>query len=109
MRVLSVAAKVPESPYTPRFWSERLEDPNKVNAGRPTASTGAKEVSAIDGPKSAPIDSEGPFPFGSTYDRVAGGTSHWLGTSLRFVPNDFKMKTYGAATPIVIGRSSTKI
>jgi len=35
-------------------------------------------------------------PFGSTYDRVAGGTSHWLGTCLRFVPNDFRMKTlYG--------------
>src|SRR4029077_7378077 len=42
----------------------------------------------------------GPFPFSSTYDRVAGGTSHWLGTSLRFVPNDFKMKTlYGQAMP----------
>ena len=36
----------------------------------------------------------------STYDRVAGGTSHWLGTCLRFVPSDFKMKTlYGKSVP----------
>ena len=36
------------------------------------------------------------MPFSSTYDRIAGGTSHWLGTCLRFVPNDFKMKSlYG--------------
>ena len=41
-----------------------------------------------------------PTPFSSTYDRVAGGTSHWLGTCLRFVPNDFKMKTlYGRSEP----------
>jgi choline dehydrogenase-like flavoprotein len=36
----------------------------------------------------------GPIPFGSTYERRGGGTSwHWLGTSLRMLPNDFKMQT----------------
>jgi len=39
----------------------------------------------------------GPLPFGSDYVRAQGGTMlHWLGTSLRMVPNDFEMKTlYG--------------
>jgi choline dehydrogenase-like flavoprotein len=40
---------------------------------------------------------EGPDNFSSTYERVVGGTTwHWLGTSLRLLPNDFKTKTtYG--------------
>ena len=39
----------------------------------------------------------GPLPFGSDYVRAQGGTMlHWLGTSLRMVPNDFRIKTlYG--------------
>ena len=37
------------------------------------------------------------FAYGSSYERIGGGTTwHWLGTSLRFLPNDFKLKTkYG--------------
>ena len=35
----------------------------------------------------------GPFPFLSNYNRNVGGTTlHWLGTTLRMCPNDFKMK-----------------
>lgn len=39
----------------------------------------------------------GPDPFLSTYERQVGGTTwHWLGTAIRLVPNDFRMKTtYG--------------
>ena len=39
----------------------------------------------------------GPEAFGSTYLRQLGGTSlHWLGTTPRFVPNDFHINTtYG--------------
>jgi glucose dehydrogenase len=102
-RFYSAAAKVPESPYTPEiFGPNGLSDPNKVNAGRPTVlSTGAKGgFGDWTDPNQSYLIQKGPFPFGSTYDRVAGGTSHWLGTSLRFVPNDFKMKKlYGTATP----------
>jgi choline dehydrogenase-like flavoprotein len=102
-RFYSAAAKLPESPYTPEiFGPNGLSDPNKVNAGRPTVlSTGAKGgFGDWTDPNQSYLIQKGPFPFGSTYDRVAGGTSHWLGTSLRFVPNDFKMKKlYGAATP----------
>jgi choline dehydrogenase-like flavoprotein len=41
----------------------------------------------------------GPLPFASDYARVPGGTTmHWLGTCLRMLPNDFRMKTeYGVA------------
>jgi glucose dehydrogenase len=102
-RFYSAAAKVPESPYTPEiFGPNGLSDPNKVNAGRPTVlSTGAKGgFGDWTDPNQSYLIQKGPLPFSSTYDRVAGGTSHWLGTSLRFVPNDFKMKKlYGAATP----------
>jgi choline dehydrogenase-like flavoprotein len=109
-RFYKASAKVPESPYPPSLFdsdgqlSDELNDPGKMKAGRPTVlSTGADTWSnpaksylvqnANDGDKKL-------TPFSSTYDRVAGGTSHWLGTSLRFVPNDFKMKTlYGKSIP----------
>lgn len=37
--------------------------------------------------------------FGSNYERQVGGTTwHWLGTAIRLVPNDFRMKSsYGVA------------
>jgi choline dehydrogenase-like flavoprotein len=40
---------------------------------------------------------DGPELLGSTYERRVGGTTwHWLGTSLRHVPNDFRLRTtYG--------------
>src|SRR5262249_14596801 len=35
-------------------------------------------------------------PFKSTYERLAGGTAHWMGLTPRLVPNDFQMQTkYG--------------
>jgi choline dehydrogenase-like flavoprotein len=98
-RFYSASAKVPESPYTPEiFGPNGLADPSSVNAGRPTVmSLGAKGgFGDWTDAKQSYLIQKGPRPFGSTYDRVAGGTSHWLGTCLRFVPNDFKMKTqYG--------------
>jgi len=40
---------------------------------------------------------DGPDNFKATYERRVGGTTwHWLGTALRLLPNDFKMKSvYG--------------
>ncbi|MFM8829323.1 MAG: GMC family oxidoreductase, partial [Actinomycetota bacterium] len=42
---------------------------------------------------------DGHEEFKSTYERRVGGTTwHWLGTALRLVPNDFRMKSeYGIA------------
>jgi glucose dehydrogenase len=110
-RFYSASAKVPESPYTPEIFDPSdpkrgLSDPNKVNAGRPTVlSLGPKgKFGDWTDPKQAYLIQKGPRPFASTYDRVAGGTSHWLGTCLRFVPNDFKMKSqYGQFVDWPIG------
>ncbi len=88
-------AKVPSSPY-----------PQNYNAPRPSVLDIKPITNAPDEYPNDPINAikkngyfveKGPMPFGSTNERLAGGTSwHWLGTSLRFVPNDFKLKsTYG--------------
>ena len=98
-RFYKASAKVPESPYTPEiFDSKGLVDPATVSAGRPTVlSLGAKGgFGDWTDPKQSYLVQTGPTPFASTYDRIAGGTGHWLGTSLRLVPNDFRMKSaYG--------------
>ena len=64
--------KVPESPY-----------PNAPYAPR----------SSSDQPDSYYLQN-GPDKFESTYLRQVGGTTwHWLGTALRFVPDDFRLKS----------------
>jgi glucose dehydrogenase len=101
-RFYMATAKVPESPYTPEvFDAAGLVDPSKVNAGRPTVLSLLPKGGFGDwtDPKQSYLIQKGPRPFASTYDRVAGGTSHWLGTCLRFVPADFKMKTNYPSVP----------
>ena len=98
-RFFLATAKVPEIPYTPEIFTPpggtALTNPGKWNAGRPTVLT--LNAGNWQDPNQAYLIQKGPLAFGSTYDRVGGGTTrHWLGTSLRFVPNDFQMKTvYG--------------
>jgi choline dehydrogenase-like flavoprotein len=98
---LNAKAKVPESPYPPELFNAKgdLTDPATVNAGRPTVlSLGAKgRFGDFSDPKQSYLVQNGPLAFGSTYERINGGTArHWLGTSLRFVPADFEMKSrYG--------------
>lgn len=89
-------AKVPSAPYPQNYNAPRpsVLDINNFDISNPDAE--GKDCSN-------PIKSirengyfiqKGPLPFGSTNERVAGGTSwHWLGTCLRLVPNDFKMKS----------------
>jgi glucose dehydrogenase len=100
-RFYTAEDKVPESPYTPSLLNESghydvgVNDPRKVPAGRPTGRTLTPD-DWKDPAKSYLVQDKKGRPFSSTYDRIAGGTSHWLGTCLRFVPSDFKMKTlYG--------------
>ena len=89
-RFYTASAKVPESAYPP----ELFVDPGKLAAGRPTSLM--LDAANWQDPKQSYLIQKGPRPFTSTYERVAGGTAHWLGTSLRLVPNDFRMKTtYG--------------
>lgn len=94
-------AKVPESPYTPPIADANAQgiqspsNPSTMAVGRPTTLT--LGASNWQDPSQAYLDQEGPLAFASTYERIGGGTMrHWLGTSLRFVPNDFRVKTvYG--------------
>lgn len=102
-------AKVPESPYTPPIVEDgeggiqSISNPSNQAAGRPTVLTLSQ--SNWKDPNQAYLDQEGGLAFASTYERVGGGTMrHWLGTSLRFVPNDFKVKTvYGVEEDWPIG------
>jgi glucose dehydrogenase len=102
-RFYKASAKVPESPFTPEIFDAagNLTDPSKMNAGRPTVLSLLPKGGFGDwtDPKQSYLIQKGPRPFASTYDRVAGGTQHWLGTCLRFVPADFKMKTSYSAVP----------
>jgi len=103
VRFYAARFKVPESPYTPEIVdaNDNLVDPSKVNAGRPTVLSLLPKGGFGDwtDPKQSYLIQKGQRPFASTYDRVAGGTSHWLGTCLRFVPADFKMKTNYPSVP----------
>jgi choline dehydrogenase-like flavoprotein len=95
-RFYNSSAKVPESPFTPDLNDAdgNLRDSGKVAAGRPTVLS--LSADRWQDPKKSYLIQKGPRPFTSTYERIAGGTSHWLGTCLRFVPADFSMKsTYG--------------
>jgi choline dehydrogenase-like flavoprotein len=67
--------KVPESPYPPAPYA-------------PYGRSDQPDVYYLQ---------NGPDKFESTYLRVVGGTTwHWLGTALRFVPDDFKLRsTFG--------------
>ncbi len=85
-------AKTPESPYVQNYNAPRpsvldiapIPDP-------PVAENCEDPIKSID---KGYFIQKGPIPFGSTYERRGGGTSwHWLGTSLRLLPNDFKMQT----------------
>jgi choline dehydrogenase-like flavoprotein len=66
-------AKTPEAPYPPTAWAPR---PDTLD---------------LDGY----FVQSGPETFKSTYERrVGGSTWHWLGTTIRLLPNDFALRTH---------------
>ncbi|KWI56555.1 hypothetical protein WM05_07050 [Burkholderia ubonensis] len=74
--------KIPQAPY-----------PNNPNAPQPT-----ELQTTITGPGDPAADGyfvqRGPHPYRSSYTRYTGGTTlHWLGTSLRMLPDDFRMRS----------------
>ena len=123
-RFYKASIKVPESPYPPSLFDGNgqafvngnpVEDPDKVAAGRPSAIALDASMWA-DGNKSYLVQNKEDknkkplTPFSSTYDRVAGGTAHWLGTSLRFVPKrlqDEESNMAGPSRSWSTGRSTT--
>ncbi|NUR08447.1 MAG: GMC family oxidoreductase [Nocardioidaceae bacterium] len=80
-------AKVPESPY-----------PNTAHAPRPS-------VLDIGIPGTGYFIQAGPDTFGSTYERIVGGTTwHWLGSTPRLLPTDFRMRSeFGVGVDWPIG------
>jgi glucose dehydrogenase len=89
--------KAPESPYPP---NANALNPGRTNAPRPTIPelvlAWDNTTKSINPEKSyltyAP--GSGSLPFASTYEKVSGGTgNHWMGTSLRMLPNDLKTQT----------------
>lgn len=86
--------KAPESPYPPVPLEANL-NPGQQATPRPTIqgliNWDDPEKSYFIQPKRTTA-SPAALPFGSTYERIAGGTTwHWLGISLRMVPNDLQM------------------
>ncbi len=78
-------AKAPNSPY-PQNLNARTQD---VLDLRPIGVVGPETTGYL--------VQEGPLPYLSDFVRAPGGTTlHWLGTTLRMLPSDFKLRTlYG--------------
>jgi len=104
-RFYTASTKVPETPYTPELFSPSgiLTDPATLNAGRPTVLS--LDASNWQDPKQSYLIQNGPLAFASTYERIGGGTGrHWLGSSFRFLPNDFRTQSqYGQMVDWPIG------
>lgn len=89
--ILEAGAKVDRSAAAQRFWDALVKVPECPYPPVPQAMH----------PISNDLDywyrQAGPEKFKSTYIKVVGGTTwHWLGTCVRFLPNDFRLKAaYG--------------
>ena len=72
-----------------------MNDPNRNN-DTPYPQASNAQFPPMDNPNDYYVQM-GPDNFQSNYIKALGGTTwHWLGTCLRFVPNDFRMKSaYG--------------
>ncbi len=91
-RYLLSTFKAPEAPYPP---DAGVLDPGRTNAPRPT--TAALAFAWNDPARSYLEYAPGSLPFGSTSERLAGGTgNHWMGTAIRMDGADFTLRaTYG--------------
>ncbi|RKH10365.1 GMC family oxidoreductase [Corallococcus praedator] len=88
------AAKTPESPYPPKTLAPAEEaTPRPTILGLNNWKNAQK--SYLVQPTPDPTFQPKQLPFASTYERIGGGTTwHWLGTSLRLVPDDLVMHSY---------------
>ncbi|ROO43034.1 dehydrogenase [Pseudomonas sp. AF76] len=90
-RFYTTTLKTPESPYPPVTTLDPPRNPAGQNAPRATI---ADLILGWDKPEVSYLVQKGPMPFTSTYERVGGGTTwHWVGTCLRMVPNDFRLRS----------------
>ena len=107
----TATTKTPESPYPPQPYATDGTPINPATMAVPNATTAQtfgnyalpnwqqnlQNGGYIYDPDVSYLLQNGPLPFLSTNERLAGGTTwHWLGTSLRNVDHDFSMQTtYG--------------
>lgn len=94
--------------YLHNFWRATVKIPNAPYPQNPNAPepmvTDTRQIKPVNSKTSTPIDEKdryfvqnGPLPFSSDYTKYLGGTTlHWLGTSLRMLPEDFHLnELYG--------------
>lgn len=91
-RFYTAVLKAPESPYPPE---QSEQTPATQFAPRATIqdliTAGSQDPNKA---QKSYLVQKGPHLFASTYERVGGGTMwHWMGTALRLLPNDFRMRT----------------
>jgi len=89
--ILEAGARVDRDAATQRFWDAPVKVPECPYPPTPQAEH------PISNDPDYWYRQTGPDKFKSTYLKQVGGTTwHWLGTCLRFVPNDFRLSTlYG--------------
>src|SRR5260370_34139607 len=92
-RFYNASAKAPESAFPPALFV----DPGEQAAGRPT--TLMLDAKNWQDPTQSYLVQQGPRPFCSTYERLAGGTSHSLAPSPTLPPTDFPMEAKLAKDP----------
>ncbi|MDF2094963.1 GMC family oxidoreductase [Aquibaculum arenosum] len=87
--ILEAGAKVDRPEGVERFWNAAIKVPECPYPPRPEA------MHPVSDNHDGWYRQAGPESFGSTYLKVVGGTTwHWLGTSLRYLPSDFQLKTH---------------
>lgn len=96
--------KDPSAPWPTSKDPKTAWDKSGIYAPRPTSpGVNSDNTSGVDwkDPQGNFMQQTGNYSFGSTYERVVGGTTkHWLGTCLRFVPDDFNVvKKYKPQIP----------
>lgn len=98
--LLRSVIKLPESPYPPYDDNPAQQNAPRANShmlfnwpgyNNPYAKG---QIAAFNASSHITVSPSSEIPFLSTYERLVGGTTwHWLGTSLRLLPTDFKMQT----------------
>jgi len=97
--IVESGASVPTSreDYMEQFYTALIKTPESPYPKNPNAPRATVEdlIFGWNKPSISYLDQKtSPLPFSSTYERRGGGTMwHWLGSSFRFVPNDFKLQT----------------
>lgn len=86
-KLFAAAVKDPGSP-----WPSSSYAPRPVSPGVSNDNTGFVNWQNNQTAEGNYMVQTGQSAFGSTYERMVGGTTkHWLGTCLRFLPDDFKV------------------